>query len=348
MSGNAFVVGDRLVVDQGTIREVGSGDDDAAGALAVRRTSDVMGCSGGLEGWYGLDRDRRLRKKGEELRKFRFHLRDVTAKIIENLLGRGRNVFRIGLEGSPEGCQVSEAFLLGDGGHLRLDTVDLPQTELVDLVRRHAGGSSRVNVVLIALLAVWQRSNGKCGSALGRVFRGQECGESLVCRDYVVVDRVSDLLGQALLVFDGNARRILLCRDEKRIGVDDSLTLDREFFQQKSNRHEPILHARAKHFGDLAEDARNLLKTGDVVFVVLDGVEGNGQRQIRKAGMDAILLIDWRLVLFKVEVGDALLEDTNEEVVGELVLVEESNTRDGFKPGEEGLVGFVPLNDGFK
>ena len=66
------------------------------------------------------------------------------------------------------------------------------------------------------------------------------------------------------------------------------------------------------------------MKTGDVVLVVLDGVEGNGKRQIREAGMDAVLLVDRHLVLFEVEVGDALLEDTNEQVVRELVLVGEA------------------------
>ena len=99
-------------------------------------------------------------------------------------------------------------------------------------------------------------------------------------------------------------------------------------------------------FGGLAEDAGDLVKTGDVVLVVLDGVEGNGQRQIREAGMDAILLIDWHLVLFEVEVGDALLEDTNQEVMGELVLVGEARTGDGFKPAKEGLVGVVAPGDG--
>ena len=88
MSGNAFVVGDRLVVDQRALREVGGGDDDAAGALAVRSAGDVVGCSGGLEGGYGFDGDRRLGKQSEELRKFRLHLGDVVAEVVEDLLRR--------------------------------------------------------------------------------------------------------------------------------------------------------------------------------------------------------------------------------------------------------------------
>ena len=180
----------------------------------------------------------------------------------------------------------------------------------------------------------------------GRVFRAEEGGEGLVGRNDIGVDGVGDLLGQALLVFEGDACGIFLCREEKGIGVDDALTLDGKLLQQESDGHELVFHAGAKHFGGLAEDARNLVKTGDVVLVMLDRVEGNGQRQIREAGMDAILLVDWHLVLFQVEVGDALLEDTNQKVVGELVLVGEARSRDGLEPGKEVLVDLVALGDG--
>src|ERR1700691_691198 len=108
MSRNAFVVGDGLVVDQRAFGEVRSGNDDAAGALAVRGAGDVVSCGGGLKGGYGFNRDRRLWKQSEQLRKFRLHLGDVAAEIIEDLLGRGRYVFGIGFEGSPERGQIGE------------------------------------------------------------------------------------------------------------------------------------------------------------------------------------------------------------------------------------------------
>src|SRR4029077_246363 len=98
MSGNAFVKGDCLVVDQRALREIGGGDDDAAGSLAVRSAGHVVGCSGGLEGGYGFDGDGRLRKKSEELWKFRLHLGDVVARVFEDLLVGSRNVFRIRFE----------------------------------------------------------------------------------------------------------------------------------------------------------------------------------------------------------------------------------------------------------
>src|ERR1700675_2359292 len=98
MSGDAFVIGDRLIVDQRALREVGGGDDHAAGTLAVRSAGHVVSRSGGLEGGYRFDGDRRLRKKCEKLRKFRLHLSDVVAEVVENLLRGSRNVFRIRFE----------------------------------------------------------------------------------------------------------------------------------------------------------------------------------------------------------------------------------------------------------
>ena len=61
--------------------------------------------------------------------------------------------------------------------------------------------------------------------------------------------------------------------------------------------------------------------------------------------MDAILLVDWHLVLFEVEVCDALLEDTNEEIVGEFILIGETSTRDSLKAGEKCLISLVALGD---
>src|ERR1035437_6249498 len=136
MSGDAFVVGGRLVVNERALGEVGGGDDDAAGVLAVRGAGDVVGGSGGLEGRYGLDRDRRFRKKSEELREFWLHLGDVVAEIFEDLLRRGGNVLGISFERGPERGQVGEALLLGNRRHLGLDAVDFAEAELMDLIRR--------------------------------------------------------------------------------------------------------------------------------------------------------------------------------------------------------------------
>src|SRR5580704_9029311 len=102
MSGDAFVVGDGFVIDERALSKLGSGHHDAAWAFAVRSAGHVVGCSGGLKGRYCFNGDRRLGKKGEKLRKFRLHLSNVAAEIVEDLIGGGRNVFGIRFEGSPE------------------------------------------------------------------------------------------------------------------------------------------------------------------------------------------------------------------------------------------------------
>jgi hypothetical protein len=90
------------------------------------------------------------------------------------------------------------------------------------------------------------------------------------------------------------------------------------------------------------------MKTGNVVLVVLERVEWDRKRQVGEAGVDAILLVNRHLVLFEVVVGDALPQDTNKEVVRELVLLGEPSGRDSFEPGQEGLVGLVELGDGIE
>ena len=154
---------------------------------------------------------------------------------------------------------------------------------------------------------------------------------------------VGDLLRQPLLVFGGNARRIFFGRLKKWVGVDDALALHGKLFDQKSDRHQLVLHAGAKNFGGLAEHARDLMQSGDVVLVVLDRVERNGERQIGKAGVDAILLVDRHLVLFEIVVGDALLQHAHQKIVGELVLIGETSSGNGLQPGKKVLVGLVVL-----
>ena len=101
----------------------------------------------------------------------------------------------------------------------------------------------------------------------------KKVGEGFVGGNDVAVDGVGDLLGQTLLVFRRNACGILFGRQQKRIGIDDALALRRKFFEQEADRHELVFHAGAQDFGGLAQNARNLVKTRDVVFVVLDGIE---------------------------------------------------------------------------
>ncbi len=118
------------------------------------------------------------------------------------------------------------------------------------------------------------------------------------------------------------------------------------FSRRKRTGIKLVFHAGAEDFGGLREDTGNLVKAGDVVFVMLDGVEGDGKGQIREAGVDAVLLVDRHLVFFKVEIGTALAEQTHQDVVGELVLVVEAGSRDGFQTDQKRFVGLVALGNG--
>src|SRR5260370_506457 len=60
--------------------------------------------------------------------------------------------------------------------------------------------------------------------------------------------------------------------------------------------------------------------------------------------MDGILLADWHLIFFEIQVGATLLKDTNDEILGELVLVGETSTRDRFKPGTGQSLGNLLRN----
>ena len=79
-----------------------------------------------------------------------------------------------------------------------------------------------------------------------------------------------------------DAGRVLLRRDEEGVGLDDAVALARDLFEQEADGHEVVLHAGAEDFGGLAEDARNLVETRDVVLVVLDRVEGHGRAEGRR------------------------------------------------------------------
>src|SRR5258708_1132396 len=147
-----------------------------------------------LEGRDRVESYGRLREKSEELGQFGLHLVNVAAKVVENLLSGGGFVFRISLERCAERGEIREAPFFRDHRHFALDSVDFPKAELVDPLRSHLGGLAAVDVVLISLLAVWQRSNRKGGAAVGSIFRAKEGSESLVGGDDIGVNSGADLL----------------------------------------------------------------------------------------------------------------------------------------------------------
>jgi hypothetical protein len=48
-----------------------------------------------------------------------------------------------------------------------------------------------------------------------------------------------------------------------------------------------IVHSGAEHLLGLEEGLGDLVQAGDVVLVVLDGVEGHGKREVGEVGVDA-------------------------------------------------------------
>ena len=63
--------------------------------------------------------------------------------------------------------------------------------------------------------------------------------------------------------------------------------------------------------------------------------------------MNSALLVDWHFIFFEIVVGDALLEDANEQVMRELILIGEAGGGDGFEARQERFICFVALGDGF-
>ena len=194
------------------------------------------------------------------------------------MVRRSGDILGIVLEGHAERSEIGEACLVSDTHHLGLNAVDLAETELVYLIRCHVCGGAGVDGVLITPLAVGQRSDRERGAAFRGVFGAQESGEGFVRGDHFGVDAVGNLLGQALLLLRGDIGRIFFCWAEKRIGIDNALTLDWELLDEKPDGHELVLHAGAKDFGGLAEDPWDLVQPGDVVLVVLHRVKGYGKR----------------------------------------------------------------------
>ena len=320
MAGDAFVVGRGFVENGRAMRKIRGGHHHAARTLAIRRTGLIVGGVGRLESRNRFDGDRRFRQQRKKFGQLRLHLGDIAAVIVQNLVGGGGNVFRIIFQRRAECSQIGETLFFGDDRHLGLNAIDFAQADLVNFVRGHMRGGPAVDVVLVALLAVGQGSNGQRGAALRRVVGAHEIGELAVGRQHVGIDRVGDFLGQTLLIFSGNVGGIFLGGQQKRIGVDDALALHRNFFQQEAHRHQLVFHASAQDFGGLIQHARNLVQARDVILVMLHRIERDRERQIGQVGVDAVHLIDRHFEFFQIVIGVAQFEHAHQQIVGELIL----------------------------
>ncbi len=217
----------------------------------------------------------------------------------------------------------------------------------MNFIRRHVRGGSGIDIIFVALLAVGQRGRSPKWCVLrARIRCAINAAKGLVRGNDVIVDGIGDLLGQACL----RVRRKCPTGNffvGRRNGSASMIPwhCTGSFSTRKRTGMSLSFMPARKNLGGLAEDARDLVKARDVVFVMLDRVEGNGERQVGEAGVDAVLLVDGHLVLFEIEVGDALLEDANEQVVRELVLIGESAGGNGVEAREKAFIRFVVLHD---
>src|SRR5258708_247559 len=81
------------------------------------------------------------------------------------------------------------------------------------------------------------------------------------------------------------------------------------------------------------------------ILVMLNRVERHRKRQVRELRVDAVLLVDRHLVLFEIEVGNALLQQTDQQVMGQPVLAGKAGGGDGFNPFQERFVRLMAQSD---
>src|SRR5579872_222245 len=248
MSGHALVIGNCFVADEASLTEVGDGYDHAARALAVRCSGLIVRGITGLEVRHRLDSDWRAWQEAEQPGQLRLHLVDVIAEILHDLAGRYRAIFRVVPDSRAEYSEVVETLVARDGEHLALDTLDLAQADLMNLLGSQiAQRRAALNVVAITLLTTWQRGDRQSGSPKGCIILGDEIGEREVRWQYLVDHGCRDLPGQAALLVRGNACREFLSRQQKRVRGNDAQTLTWHLFQQKTHRHELIVPAGAQN-----------------------------------------------------------------------------------------------------
>ncbi len=106
------------------------------------------------------------------------------------------------------------------------------------------------------------------------------------------------------------------------------------------------LDAGAHHVFGLEQRLGDPVQARDVVVVVLDGVERDGEREVGEVGVGAALRVDGHLVILQVVVLGAFLEVAQEQVVRGAVFLAEAFGRDGLDADEVGGVQVVAALDG--
>src|ERR1700722_6301815 len=85
--------------------------------------------------------------------------------------------------------------------------------------------------------------------------------------------------------------------------------------------------------------ARNLMQARDVILVVLDRIQWNGERHIRETRLRPLHVIHRHLVFFELEIRDSLRQRTLHHLVRQFVLFRKAGRRNGVQARQKTLIG---------
>ena len=115
-----------------------------------------------------------------------------------------------------------------------------------------------------------------------------------------------------------------------------------QFIEHELGRHQAVLLALAHHLSRLLECAWNLAEPGNVILVVLRGIQRHAQGQIGQPRVDAVLLIHGHFIILKAVVHVLSLDLSLHDPMAQQVLVAHPIGRDRLKPLQE-IIGFCML-----
>ena len=196
-----------------------------------------------------------------------------------------------------------------------------------------------MDVELVARVAVRQGPISLFRSALRRIFGGDEFFQLLVGRTNIVIYRRDNTVGKPLFVDARNAVAKVQGGGRERVlfacGIGDFATLQHCLFEQISWRHQLVPHALPHGFGQLVETVGNLVQAGDVVFVVLGGIERGVGGDLRDGDMDAVKLIDGHFVHFEIEGFQLVFERPFQQRVIECIAFIKLRGIERFQPSQK-------------
>ncbi len=211
-----------------------------------------------------------------------------------------------------------------------MDSRDLVEADLMNLLGRHVGRRHHPHAVLVPLLAVGQGIETYRLAGRREVFVAQEVVDSCVGRKNRIGDhlRVGDGQALAILVTEG----IRHVRDrfvERALGnvVDElGLELRHDLFHQDARLHDPLPHSLSHVLDHLVDAGDSLVGATQEILVVLDRIErvdAGAAAELHEEVHHVVELVERLQVAGKLLAFERLLPRDAEDVVAEPVLVVE-------------------------